>query len=191
MLGPEPYRGKDIGEEYGIPMYDEEVQVITKHVNPHYWYEAAKLQHSYERVKVGESFRISASDIRSEFDSARPGAPGVFDFGQGLDDEPEFGESQVDRDNKVLVHVRRLFLYQLLDITQPQHSWTFLWEQFQELEQGRPDMTEEEARGVLRRHANMTGTLASGQLGRLWEDWDDLTRLAEAGMLETLYSGGG
>ena len=191
MLGPEPYRGKDIGEEYGIPMYDEDVGVVTKHVSPAHWYEAAKLQHSYERVKVGESFAISSKDIKSEFASDRPGAPGLFDFGMGIDDDPENGDTQGERDAKVLNHVRRLFLHQLLDITLPQHSWTFVWEQFQALRPGQPDVMEEEARGVLRRNANMAGTLATAQFGKLWLDWDDLTKLANQGLLDKLWGSGG
>ena len=191
LLGPEPYRGKDIGEEYGIPMYDEGVGVMTKHVSPAHWYGAAKLQHSYERLKVGESFQISSSDIRSELVIDRPGAPGVFDFGQGVDDDPEEGGGQAERDTLVLQHVRRLFIYELLDITQPAHSWAYIWQQYQDLEQNRPDIPEEEVRGVLRRYANMTGQLTTAQFGRLWDDWADLTVLAENGLLEQALLGKG
>ena len=113
----------------------------------------------------------------------------MIDFGLGMDDEPEEGETQAERDGRALQHVRNLFTHQYLDMAQSQHSWPFVWEQFQALRHGRPDMAEDEVRSVLRRHAGMTTTLATATFGGLWLDWDDLTHLANQGLLEKVYGG--
>lgn len=63
-LGPQPVRGKYVGEQHGIPVFDKPVE--TKLILPNSWeiYEAAKMQYSFETVKVGATEGLSAAVIR-------------------------------------------------------------------------------------------------------------------------------
>ena len=55
VIGPKPYRGRTLGDEWGIDVYGGEVKKRTLSFPPALIYEAACLQFSFEDIPFGES----------------------------------------------------------------------------------------------------------------------------------------
>lgn len=91
-VGPFPYRGSTVGEEYGVAYYDDDCDKATFSITPSAWYDAAACQNSYQEIKrlVGGQ-AMGASQmwdlVASEDDIAL-----VDEFGNALYDVTEDGQ---------------------------------------------------------------------------------------------------
>lgn len=93
VAGPQPWRGKMMGEQLGIQVYREDVTTNGFLIHPRAWYEAAKLQWSFERVRPGATRNIDSVAMRA---AAERGD--VIDFGdddEAMVEDGEFHEEQV------------------------------------------------------------------------------------------------
>ena len=131
-IGPQPWRGKLYADDFGLDIHGP-IQHNRSGINPLLWYEAAKLQNSYDKPDLEASFNIRADEVRSDFDSDESGMI-LLDDGEA--DNPLESE---ETPGKVFQFMYFLFKVDYdtpgrgLDLSRREYSYDTMWLVWQRL----------------------------------------------------------
>ena len=161
--GPQPWRGKMMGETLGIQVYREDVTTNGFLIHPQAWYEAAKLQWSFERVRPGATRNIDSVAMRA---AAERGD--IIEFGEDYAapiDDPQIDQNKLDE--LLLNDILRLFHSAWLQWGERSHELDYIC---MGLQVSGCEWTKAQVQLALRRYCNLarTGRLQTASFRKMW-----------------------
>ena len=158
-VGPKPWRGRSVLENYGIDLHPRDCHRVNIGVNPALWWEAAMMQNSFEAVVPGRAFEIKAAKMNE----SRLASSQLI-----LDDqvsESEFAELLGEAENpeltraiqnKVLSCMAGLFKNRVFDPFSRSIGVAYIVENVQMMPDG-ADISEQHIRQTLQRRCETAG----------------------------------